>query len=526
MVRRLAASLLVVLVLCLISHASLWQSSVKQPGTPDSQKENPAAVHDNQRSWEDGGSEEVSALRYGSDALAAYDKKPDCFKKAAQALRQGCKSIDLDEDEKTKSCEIATANMPMPVECMDFGEARDSSSSYTNSKSHEIGRCVQSLGRVPQLWTSYSGYFREVKVMCLAVQYSLENDELRNLQRNLTRNHADQIALLRAQRQELLETHRVETAQLKEIQDLHSKMGAQVNAILTSASQMRGTLASILKDISIITQHTNQGVTEQELALDNMRQIKEELLSGFQVTLLQTVELVTRQSQSWHEMMSNGLLRFQELDRHAEEQLVKILRANQGLESMIQQVGEVTNQLQDLKEQAVLGTQELLEQQDKGSEEFTQLTTKILHNMILALDTLDNHTQTSWQGMIETFKAESSDFQKEVADLLASTASDIGAMASESQEKLDQLNDAFYELKAKRWRFFWPIQMAIQFLGAEGSKYATGPNFDLGIVPPPGDRKIDAAYVHKSPILEVDAVSRLSQEKQEPNEIHLHPSFN
>lgn len=50
---------------------------------------------------------------------------------------------------------------------------------------------------------------------------------------------------------------------------------------------MRDTLASILKDISIITQHTNQGVTEQELALDNMRQIKEELLSGFQVTLLQ-----------------------------------------------------------------------------------------------------------------------------------------------------------------------------------------------------------------------------------------------
>lgn len=56
--------------------------------------------------------------------------------------------------------------------------------------------------------------------------------------------------------------------------------------------------------------------------------------------------------------------------------------------------------------------------------------------------------------------------------------------------------------------------------------HRTGSNFDLGIVPPPGDRKIDAAYVHKGPIPEVDAVSRLSQEKQEPNEIHLHPSFN
>ncbi|KAG0082845.1 hypothetical protein BGZ92_011309 [Podila epicladia] len=473
---------------------------------------NPATVHDNQRSWVDGGSEELSALRYGSDALAAYDKKPDCFKKAAQALRQGCRGIDLDEDEKTKyairltACEIATANMPVPVECRDISEVKDPSSSYTNSESYEISRCVQSLGRVPQLWTSYSGYFREVKVMCLAVQYSLENDELRSLQRNLTRNHADQIALLRAQRQELLETHRVEMAQLKELQDLHSKMGAQVNAILTSASQVRDTFASILKDISIITQLTNRGVAEQGMALDNMRQINEEFLSDFQGTLLQTVELVTRQSQSWHEMMSKGLLRFQELDRHVEEQLVKIVRANQGLENVIQQVGEVTNQLQDLKEQAVQGTRELLEQQDKGLEEFKQSTMKTLHNMILALDTLDNHTQASWQGMIATFKAESSDFQKEVADLLASTAFDIGTMASESQEKLNQLNDVFYDLKAKRWR--------------------TGPIIGPSIVPPPGDRKIDAVNIHKDPILEVDAASRLSQEKQEPKEIHLHPSFN
>lgn len=71
---------------------------------------------------------------------------------------------------------------------------------------------------------------------------------------------------------------------------------------------------------------------------------------------------------------------------------------------MVLQVGEVTNQLHDLKEQAVQGTQELLEQQDKGSEEFTQSTMRILQNMIHTLDTLDNHTQTSWQGMIESFK--------------------------------------------------------------------------------------------------------------------------
>lgn len=165
---------------------------------------------------------------------------------------------------------------------------------------------------------------------------------------------------------------------------------------------------------------------------------------------------------------------------------------------MVQQVDVITSQLHHLKEQAIQGTQELLKQQYQGSEEITQSTMKILQNMIFTLDTLDNRTQASWQGMIESFKVsklavisqlifvhiccyinhygyscqtESSDFQKEVTDLLTLTASDIGSMASEAQEKIDQLNDVFYELKAKRWRFTWPIQMAFQFLDAEGSNH-------------------------------------------------------
>jgi len=43
-------------------------------------------------------------------------------------------------------------------------------------------------------------------------------------------------------------------------------------------------------------------------------------------------------------------------------------------------------------------------------------------------------------------------------------------MASESQEKIEQINDVFYELKAKRWWFTWPIQMVFRFLSIEGSK--------------------------------------------------------
>ena len=34
--------------------------------------------------------------------LLAHEQKPDCFKEAARALRQGCRNLDQDEDEKTK----------------------------------------------------------------------------------------------------------------------------------------------------------------------------------------------------------------------------------------------------------------------------------------------------------------------------------------------------------------------------------------------------------------------------------------
>ncbi|OAQ32987.1 hypothetical protein K457DRAFT_122712 [Linnemannia elongata AG-77] len=152
------------------------------------------------------------------NALKAYDSKPDCFKDAARALQQGCKSIDIDEDEKTRyairltTCEIATANMPIPQECHSLASAESDPDKQPTA--NDISRCVQSLGRVPQLWTSYSGYFREVKVMCLAVRYSLEHEQQRVLK----------------------ETNRLETEQLKQLSALHSTITADVNSMLTLAS--------------------------------------------------------------------------------------------------------------------------------------------------------------------------------------------------------------------------------------------------------------------------------------------------
>ncbi|KAG0244282.1 hypothetical protein BGX31_009360 [Mortierella sp. GBA43] len=263
-----------------------WSASNNQPSDQsrhhkyeDQLNSNPFSSSD----WNDAAyADESSTMQHAAES---YEHRTDCFKTAARALRQDCKNMDMDEDDKTQctvgnsthsmsaeahsyppftqihscyfgnmtdairltACEIATANIPMPVECREICEEK----SYQHHSLSGVGisSCVQSLGRVPQLWTSYSGYYREAKVMCLAVGYSLERDDFRRSQRNLTRSYESQIALLRAQRQELLETRRAEVARLKEITELHSSIKQDMEATKARSEESKQGLDYIVKAI-------------------------------------------------------------------------------------------------------------------------------------------------------------------------------------------------------------------------------------------------------------------------------------
>ncbi|KAF9420576.1 hypothetical protein BGZ94_009088 [Podila epigama] len=310
-------------------------------------------------------------------ALAAYDLKPDCFKDAAKQLRHGCKSIDLDEDQKT--------------------------------------------------------------------QY-----ELRHLQINLSRTHSDQLALIRAQRKELMETHILETAQLKEIQQLHSEMSSQMNDILTAAST--------------IAQTTEKGASEQSLSLSNIKRMNEQFQQDFQAALQRTAGSVAHRFHLWEEMMNKSFSRFQELDILAGEHSLRMAQASHDLENVVQQVDMVAEQLHALQEQASQGTKNLVKEHDRVSKNITQSTMTLLENVLHGFDAMENQTQTSWNEMVEAFKAGSSEFQRDVSNLLTSTALDIGSMASESQAQLDQLNDDIHQLKLTREYFTWPWRMVLGML--------------------------------------------------------------
>lgn len=126
----------------------------------------------------------------------------DCFRDAAFTLHSGCRSLSVSKQDKVEYallltlCELSTANVQVPTVCIPpFKE---------NGKARQ---CVMELARVPQTWTSYSGYFRDAESMCLAIRYPLERELVEQLHQNITKQQISNLALLQKQQQQMTEGH-------------------------------------------------------------------------------------------------------------------------------------------------------------------------------------------------------------------------------------------------------------------------------------------------------------------------------
>ncbi|KAG0365478.1 hypothetical protein BGZ54_006481 [Gamsiella multidivaricata] len=324
--------------------------------------------------------------------------------------------------------------MPVPVECRAISSLEGRQDNKVSAS--EIAHCVQSLGRVPQLWTSYSGYFREVRVMCLAVRYSLEHDDLRSLQRNLTQSHVDQIKLLREQRRELEETHRVETTRLKEILDLHSTISQEVNSMLSSAGAVRNTLGTIFDDVSNIVRHSKEGAAQQSNALTSLQEMNGQILKAYQGSMEETLRFMSQAIRRWHEDSMSS----------------------ESLDGVVSHIGEVKGYLEDLRTAAFNGTWSLVNIQDTAAKEMNLTTQASLSNLIATLDALESHSQVSWHHMMDSLRAGSTKLHAEVSTAMEETMSDIGHMATTSQEKIEELNRMVNEFQTKQGDVLWQLQ--------------------------------------------------------------------
>ncbi|CAO3574444.1 unnamed protein product [Mortierella alpina] len=390
-------------------------------------------------------------MQHAADALSAYDNKSQCFKEAARALKQGCKSIDMDEDEKTRSCEIATANMPMPVECRDIGsyhQQRDSTRA-----TFDIGRCVQ-LRRVAQLWTSYSGYFREVKTMCLAARYSMQHDEMRHFQRNLSRSHAEQIALLQDHRRELLLAHQLHFERLQELMQLHSTVATEFSTIMTSTGALRHSLNSVFDDVSKLIKHSEQGAVQQSIALSSMQDANDQLLADYQANMQETIESMSRTMLQWHGQLQAGFSQAQELDRHSKELKSQILLSETGLSKVVMQINQAEATLADLVRAGIHGATQVLDLQDSSYRRLNDSTQSAISDMLQSVKAMEMTTLDAWHNMSTSVKIEGARLRSDLSEALVSATSNIENMSSESLEKLVKLSSLLAELESKQASVF------------------------------------------------------------------------
>ncbi|TEB23605.1 hypothetical protein FA13DRAFT_1408039 [Coprinellus micaceus] len=117
---------------------------------------------------------EVQLLQFASDALERFKSRSDCFSRVGSQVRSQCARLDHHQGERIAGaismtlCEIRTAqHYSIPMECASFDV---DSVEGRPTESQPSGPCVDALSRSAQLWSSYSGYLREIPLLNVTLE--------------------------------------------------------------------------------------------------------------------------------------------------------------------------------------------------------------------------------------------------------------------------------------------------------------------------------------------------------------------
>ncbi|KAG1505129.1 hypothetical protein G6F46_000279 [Rhizopus delemar] len=91
-------------------------------------------------------------------------------------------------------CELSSAKIKAPNDCTTTLDHHD-----------QLTRCIQKLSASPQAWTSYSGYFRDIVLICFAIKYPMEKEILEKLHENITLNQVKNFDILQSQQNYLIQ---------------------------------------------------------------------------------------------------------------------------------------------------------------------------------------------------------------------------------------------------------------------------------------------------------------------------------
>ncbi|KAI9365463.1 hypothetical protein DFJ73DRAFT_807870 [Zopfochytrium polystomum] len=201
----------------------------------------------------DDAEELAAALRRGQRFLENIEQKQGttnshigaCFREAAKALKAGCSSVHSTDEEKIEyavrltNCEIRTASVEPPPEC-------------ENGQKFSIKKCIEIYASSAQLWTSYSGYLRDVMTMCLAVRHAVERELLVELHSNITLGQLAQYRLLLQQLQDFARWRQHEEAYQNGLREARDELGVAFSGLKDLGASLRQMFQSLLLDFKLV----------------------------------------------------------------------------------------------------------------------------------------------------------------------------------------------------------------------------------------------------------------------------------
>ncbi|KAI8097068.1 uncharacterized protein BX664DRAFT_72335 [Halteromyces radiatus] len=167
-------------------------------------------------------------------------KQKDCFKKATLSLEKECQQIGFDQQNQMKYalmltlCELETAQISIPLEC--------------HHPTLYLQVCITKLASIPQTWTTYSGYFRDVSTICFAIRYPLEKELLQQAQQNMTLYQTKYYNMLQQQQLDMIEWRNQEMKLLDTIRLQQFELWSEFNHLQDHSSDEMNDLISIIRE--------------------------------------------------------------------------------------------------------------------------------------------------------------------------------------------------------------------------------------------------------------------------------------
>ncbi|CEI97028.1 hypothetical protein RMCBS344292_11171 [Rhizopus microsporus] len=199
---------------------------------------------------------------------ALQNNENDCYKKATLELTKGCQSLEGDNPVDNMKyavmltlCELLSAKINIPSECNIINIHQ------------QVVQCTQQLSLSPQTWTTYSGYFRDIVLICFAIKYPMEKEILERLHENITLNQVKNFNILSSQQRYLIQWREEEFKRLDKLKEsqldifehvektsmYYQRMAHQVELLFETLVLLQNqTELSILQYNDMVSRHVEQ----------------------------------------------------------------------------------------------------------------------------------------------------------------------------------------------------------------------------------------------------------------------------